>query len=185
MTAARIFGVALVAFAAAIVGVDASTAAPPTISVQEAGGAYMVAARFTVVGPDTLVREVLTDYANIPRFMPDVRSSEIVQRDGAVVRVRQEAVSKYMMFSKRVRLVLDVEEGPGVIRFRDRSNESFARYEGTWTIVRDGDLTEVRYELTAQPAFKVPGFVLRKLLNRDAGIMIDRLRAEIAARAIR
>jgi hypothetical protein len=185
MTAGRIFVVALAALAAAIVGVDAAPADTPDISVQEAGGAYMVAARFTVVESDTLVREVLTDYANIPRFMPGVSSSEILQRDGALVRVRQEAVSTFMMFSRRVRLVLDVEEEPGVIRFRDRSNESFARYEGMWTIVRGANLTEIRYELTAQPAFKVPGFVLRKLLNRDAGIMIDRLRAEITARALR
>jgi carbon monoxide dehydrogenase subunit G len=178
-------GFALAAVAGSMVGAAASTRAMPDVSVQEAGGAYTVAARFTVAEPDTLVREVLTDYANIPRFMPDVRSSEILHREGGLVRVRQEAVSTYMMFSRRVHLVLDVEEAAGVISFRDRSNESFARYEGAWTITARGEVTEIGYELTAQPAFKVPGFVLRKLLNRDASVMIDRLRAEIAARAVR
>ena len=167
----------------AAVTVVAATGAAPEISVQEAGGAYTVTARFTVATAESVVREVLTDYANIPRFIPGVRSSEVVDRQDGVVRVRQEAVSKYMMFSKRVRLLLDVEERPGVIRFRDSGNESFALYEGAWTIERRGGLTEIRYELTAQPAFSVPGFVLRNLLNRDAGVMIERLCAEIAARA--
>jgi carbon monoxide dehydrogenase subunit G len=161
----------------------AAAGSAPAISVQEAGGAYTVTARFTVAEAESVVRDVLTDYANIPRFMPGVRSSEVLHRQVGFVRVRQEGVSTYMMFSKRVHLLLEVEEGPGVIRFRDSGNESFARYEGAWIIERRGDLTEVRYELTAQPAFSVPGFVLRKLLNRDAGVMIERLCAEIAARA--
>jgi carbon monoxide dehydrogenase subunit G len=168
----------LLALMMAVAAADA-----PAISVEETGGAYTVAARFTVDASDAVVREVLTDYAGIPRFMPGVRSSEVLERQTGYARVQQEAESKYMMFSKRVHLVLDVEEGEGVIRFRDRCNRSFALYEGTWTIARRGPATELRYELTAQPAFSVPGFVLRKLLNRDAGVMIERLRAEIAARA--
>jgi hypothetical protein len=159
--------------------------AAPAISVEEGGGGYTVAARFTVAEPDDVVREVLTDYANIPRFMPDVKASEVVAREAGHVRVQQEAVSKYLFFSKRVHLVLDVEEGAEVIRFRNRCPQSFTHYEGAWTIRRQGAYTEVHYELRAQPAFTVPGFVLRRLLNRDAGVMIERLRAEIAARALR
>jgi carbon monoxide dehydrogenase subunit G len=161
----------------------AATGPAPSISVHEAGGAYTVSARFTVAEAEAVVREVLTDYPNIPRFMPGVRSSEVLHRQDGVVRVRQEAVSTYMMFSKRVHLLLDVEERAGVIRFRDGGHESFAVYEGAWIVERRDERTEIRYELTAQPAFSVPGFVLRKLLNRDAGVMIERLCAEIAARA--
>src|SRR5688572_17690072 len=139
----RIFTIGALLVAAVAAG--AATSDAPVISVQEAGGAYTVTARFTVTESDTLVREVLTDYANIPRFMPDVRSSEVLERQAGSVRVQQEAVSKYMMFSRRVHLVLDVEEGPEVIRFRDRCNRSFASYEGAWTIVRRGGVTDVRY----------------------------------------
>ena len=167
-------------FAAATI---AAAADAPIISVREAGGTYTVSAHFTVTEPDALVREVLTDYANIPRFMPDVLFSEVLLRQDGYARVRQEAVSKYLMFSKRVHLVLDIEESAGAIRFRDRCNESFSVYEGAWTIARGADVTEITYELTARPAFSVPGFVLRKLLDRDAVRMIERLRAEIAARA--
>jgi hypothetical protein len=157
----------------------------PPISVEEAGGAYTVAARFTVAEPEDVVREVLTDYAGLPRFMPDLKLSEVVERKAGYARIQQEAVAKYMFFTKRVHLVLDVDEGVEVIRFRNRCPQSFSQYEGAWTIRREGAHTEIRYELTAQPAFSVPGFVLRKLLNRDAGVMIERLRAEITTRAAR
>lgn len=155
----------------------------PSVSVREnSSGAYVVTARFHTSEAPDVARAVLTDYANIPRFMPDVRESEVVERQDGVVRVRQEAVSEYMFFSKRVHLALDVEEGTHTIRFRDRSNRSFDVYEGAWTLVPREDGTELSYELRAKPAFSVPAFVIRKLLNRDARTMLERLRAEIEAR---
>ena len=168
----------------ATLGAIAAAPQDPVISVQEIGDAHVVTARFSVPESPAMVRNVLTDYANIPRFMPDVRTSRVLERQDDYVRVEQEAVAKYLFFSKRIHLVLDVKEGADVISFRDRCNESFVQYEGAWSIRTNGDQTEVGYELTAQPAFTVPGFVLRKLLNRDASVMIDRLRAEIKARAM-
>jgi ribosome-associated toxin RatA of RatAB toxin-antitoxin module len=161
----------------------AATGPEPAVSVRERGGAYVVAVRFTVPEPAATVRAVLTDYANIPRFMPGIRTSRVLDRDGGVVRVEQEAVSKYLMFSKRVHLVLDVEERAGEIRFQNNCTRSFHIYEGAWRIADSEGVTEVRYELTASPSFNVPGFVLRRLLDRDARAMIDGLRAEISGRA--
>jgi ribosome-associated toxin RatA of RatAB toxin-antitoxin module len=161
----------------------AAAADAPVICVQEnRTGAYVVTARFHSGETPDVVRAVLTDYANIPRFMPDVRASEVVERQDGVVRVDQEAVSEYMFFSKRVHLKLEIEEGAQTIRFRDTCNKSFDMYEGAWTLTPREDGTEIAYELTAKPAFSVPGFVLRKLLNRDARAMIERLQAEIATR---
>ena len=155
---------------------------PPAISVSEEGGNYTVSARFTVPESPGVVREVLTDYPAIPRFMPDVRTSLVLERGDRRARVEQQAVSKYMLFSKTIHLVLDVEEGDAVIAFRDRWGRSFTRYEGSWSVRQQVNQTELTYELAARPAFSVPRFVLKRLLNRDAAIMVDRLRREIGAR---
>jgi len=168
----------------AVAAAQGDTAA--AISVRESdGGAYTVLAQFSVAEPAAAVWAVLTDYEQIPRFMPGVRTSRVLEREDGRVRVEQEAVSRFMMFSKRVHLVLDVAEGTDVIRFRDRCGRSFTSYEGAWTIVDRGDRAEIEYGLTARPAFDVPGFVLRRLLDRDARAMIDGLRSEITARALR
>ena len=87
------------------------------------------------------------------------------------------------MFSKRVHLVLEVRESPNTIRFRDRCGRSFVRYEGSWTMVETDGRTDIRYQLSAQPSFDVPEFLLKRLLKRDATRMIERLRVAIAARA--
>ena len=123
--------------------------------------------------------QVLTDYERIPRFMPDLKTSIVRERDGGRLVVEQEAVARMMMFSKRVHLLLEVQEQTDAVRFVDRCGKSFTQYEGAWRVVPEGALTLVSYELTAKPAFSVPEFLLSRLLRRDARQMIERLRMAI------
>ena len=159
----------------------AQDAAP--VSVTEEGGVYYVAASFTIAEAATVAHAALTDYPHIPRFMPEVRVSEVRERTAAHVVVEQEAVASFMLMRKRVHLVLEIQEAPGSIRFVDRCGQSFARYEGAWIIAERGGATHITYELAAKPTFDVPEFLLKRLFKRDADRMIARLRGEISARA--
>jgi len=163
----------------------AATADPapsPQVTVSEERGTYSVTARFEVPQPPDVVLAVLSDYEQIPRFMPEVRTSVVRERtpDGMVV--EQEALSKFMMFSKTVHLLLEVTRGADSIRFVDQSAKSFKSYEGMWRATPRGDGSVVTYELAAQPDFDVPQFILKRLLKRDSGQMINNLRREFAAR---
>ncbi len=156
---------------------------PLGVTVHEHRGTYSVVARFAVEQPPAIARMVLTDYEQIPHFMPGVRTSTVLERTAGRSVVEQEAVSSIMMFSKRVHLVLEIDERPDTLVFRDRCGRSFERYEGAWRIAAAADdRTIITYELTATPAFDVPGFVLKRLLRRDSAEMIERLQLEIAER---
>lgn len=160
-----------------------STEAPaPDVTVREERGVYSVSARFDVPQAPSVALAVLTDYEAIPRFLPDVKTSLVRERTGARLIVEQEAVAKMMLFSKRLRLVLEITQEDGLIRFRDRCGDSFVTYEGTWRLVPDNGGTVIHYTLTAQPAFEVPEFILKRLLKRDAGRMIENLVREMASR---
>ena len=182
----RFIAAVAVAWCVALPGAPVGTAAdpvpPPDVTVLEAHGVYTVTARFQVYRPAAVALAVLSDYEQIPRFMPDVRKSVVLERAAGRMVVEQEAVSKLMMFSKRVHLLLDIEEGPAGLTFRDRCGKSFKSYEGSWTIQENATGSYVTYRLTAEPAFEVPDFILRRLLKRDSGEMIERLRREIAGR---
>lgn len=155
------------------------------VTVQEERGVYFVDARFQVPQKSEVVRAVLTDYDQIPRFMPGVRRSTVLERTPGRALIEQEAVSRMMMFSKRVQIVLEVAEGANVLMFRDRCGRSFFRYEGSWNFSDSDGATAITYHLTAEPAFDVPEFLLKRLLKRDSGEMIEGLRREIAVRARR
>ena len=174
--------VTMVAALAATV-VLASTAEAPRIDVVGDAGVFRVRASFAVVQSVPDVMRVLTDYERIPQFMPGVETSQVLERSGRTQLVEQSAVSKFMVFAKRVHLVLRVDESDGTVRFRDTCGKSFAEYQGSWMVEQRDGLARITYELTAQPSFDVPAFVLKKLLKRDALVMIDRLRREIAERA--
>jgi hypothetical protein len=171
---------ALVALSGAVTIAD--PVSEPRVGVTEAGGVYTVTAAFAVTESPQTVIAVLTDYDRIPSYMPDVQVSRVIDRTPSGIVVEQHAVSKFMMFSKRVKLVLEVREEAGLIRFRDRSRHSFESYEGAWIISQHDSLTAVDYQLSAKPSFDVPAFVLKRLLKRDAAQLIDRIKAEIAAR---
>jgi ribosome-associated toxin RatA of RatAB toxin-antitoxin module len=152
------------------------------VAVQEENGLYRVTATFCVPQPAAIAMAVLTDYDHIPRFMPDVRTSRVLERGEDGVIVEQEAVARLMMFAKRIHLMLEIREGLRTLRFRDRSATSFTRYEGGWTVTEANGTTRITYELTARPSFEVPEFLLKRLLKRDSTRMIENLQAEIAAR---
>ncbi len=154
----------------------------PAVTVIEKSGTYVVSASFAVPEPAATAVAVLTDYPAIPRFMPEVESSLVLERSDTGVLVQQEAVARYMMFSKRIHLLLDIRQEDGTIRFRDRGGRSFVRYEGAWTIIERSGETQISYELSAQPSFQVPEFLLKRLLKRDAGRMIEHLAREMASR---
>jgi ribosome-associated toxin RatA of RatAB toxin-antitoxin module len=155
----------------------------PQVTVSESDGLYQVAATFGVAESTATAIAVLTDFERIPKFMPDMTTSSVRERTDAGTLVEQEATARFMMFSKKVHLMLRVSEKNGTIRFRDECGRSFSRYEGLWRVSASNGRTAVEYQLGARPTFDVPGFVLKRLLKRDAIEMIERLQAEIARKA--
>lgn len=177
----RVRRLAIVA-AWAIVAATLSAGDGADVSVREEKGTYHVTAAFEVKQSPETAHAVLTDYEQVPKFMPDVRTSIVRERTGDRILLEQEAVAKLMFFSKRVQLLLEVQETADTIAFKDTCGKSFAVYEGRWTLAALEDGTDVRYTLTAKPSFSVPKFVLTRLLKRDARRMIEGLRTEMAKR---
>ena len=167
----------------ALTGAMEGTGPTPSVTVREERGVYLVSARFHVAAPPDVALAVLTDYENIPRFVPDVTSSVVRERSESRAVVEQEAVFRMMMFSKKVHLMLEIRQDGSGIRFRDLCSRSFEYYEGAWRITPSGTGSAVTYELTAKPDFDVPEFILKRLLRRDSTRTIERIAAEIAARA--
>ena len=60
-------------------------ASAPAVTVREERGVYSVAARFQVPQSTALALAVLTDYEQIPRFMPGVETSIVLERRSGLV----------------------------------------------------------------------------------------------------
>lgn len=177
--ARRLFFCALIV---AMIGGATSAADEPPVTVTESAGVYRVVASFSVAQAPAAAIAVLTDFERIPNYVPDMKTSTVLERNDNGTVVEQEAVAKFMMFSKRIHLILHVSETAGTITFRDKCGRSFAVYEGSWVVTPAGDGATITYRLAAKPSFDVPGMVLKRLLKRDASDLIGRIKAEIVAR---
>ena len=164
ISARRLF----ISVALAVTAMTAAASDNAEVVVTEQAGTYRVTATFAVTEPAPAVLAVLTDFERIPEFMPDMKTSTVLERSEAGLLVEQEAVARFLMFSKRVHLVLRVSEETGVIRFRDECKKSFEVYHGSWIVRPAGKGATITYQLDAKPSFDVPAFVLRRLLKRDA-----------------
>ncbi len=155
----------------------------PSVTVREERGVYTVTARFLVEQSASVVLAVLTDYEEIPRFMPGVQTSIVRERANGRTIVEQEVVSGVVMFSKRLHLILEIEEQSDALIFRDRCGVNFRQYEGAWRLSSQDGQTAIAYELTAEPSFDVPAFIFKRLFKGDSAQMIEHRQREIAARA--
>jgi ribosome-associated toxin RatA of RatAB toxin-antitoxin module len=158
--------------------------APADVCVREDHGLFIVETTWSVPQAPPAVLAVLTDYERIPEFMPGVTRSTVLERTAGRAVVEQDAVSRFMFFTKQIHLDLEITERPDALLFRDRSHRSFSRYEGSWRILSARGGSDIRYALEARPTFDVPASVLSHLLKRDSSRMITALSAEIASRAI-
>jgi carbon monoxide dehydrogenase subunit G len=163
-----------------LTGVVVLQATPgPTVTVREEHGVYLVTAQFEVAADPAAALRVLSDYERIPEFAPGVKRSIVKDRQGSRVVVEQEATSKVLLFSKRIHLVLEIEERDATIEFRDICGRSFTSYAGSWQVSPSDDGSTVTYSLSAKPAFGVPEFMLVRLLKKDSTEMIANLQREI------
>lgn len=129
--------------------------------------------------PPRAVWDVVTDYASYPRFFPEFKTAEIVDREGTAVIVDFTAdYGKTMSYTLRIehdepKLTTkwtyvggDLKDSKGGWRFEDAG----------------GGKTKVYYDVDAQVGFLVPKFVLDKLTKASIPKMFENLRAEVARR---
>ncbi|UPT75277.1 MAG: SRPBCC family protein [Elusimicrobiota bacterium] len=118
---------------------------------------YEVEGSFTVKASSSAVWAVLTDYDRIGGFVKSMKTSRVVASriDGTTV-VEQEAVGGVLIFSRKVKVLLEIRREPGRLTFIDVGREDFWDYSGSWSVTEGEEGAQVVYRLSALPDFIVP-----------------------------
>jgi carbon monoxide dehydrogenase subunit G len=182
----RFFRIAFLAGAMAFSSLSAradDAAGNPFMGETEVSGVYALEGGFEVKAGSHVVWQVLTDYDDLPHFVPSVRSSIArTLADGGLL-VDQEFEGKALIFSRDMRVRLAVSEQPEHdIVFRDTALGDFEVYAGSWQIQPVGAGTKVTYRLRAQLRSAAPDFIARGAFKSSAVQMLGLLRDEIVRR---
>ncbi len=127
---------------------------------------------------------VLTDYDGLDRFVTSMHASRIEHRDNGDRVLRQEAVAKFFMMSRTMRVLLELEETAGSrIVFRDVLGRDFRSYSGEWRLSHEAGETRVEYDLQAEPRSSVARALCRGMLRKTGEDLLAEVRAEMLRRA--
>ena len=128
---------------------------------------------------------VLTDYANLSRFIPNLASSRLLWRRGDTVGLEQVGCQQFcgLRFSAKVELELTEQRAEGALSFRMRRGD-FRRFEGAWIITPDPSVngTSLLYDLTVQGRPGMPIALIEQRLQEDLAANLRAVQAEVLRR---
>ena len=88
----------------------ASAAEELAVSVERKGAWFAVRAHAMVAAPVALVWQVLTDYENIPQFIPGIARSVLLMRAQDRVLLEQQGEARFFLFSFPIVVRYEVQE---------------------------------------------------------------------------
>lgn len=96
--------------------------------------------------------DVLTDFDNMQKWVPNVRSSQIASRDGNTMTVEQKGVAKFGLLSFPYTSVRRMELDPQKSIKATQVTGSMRRMMSLMRVLPDGNATRLEYRLELEPA---------------------------------
>jgi ribosome-associated toxin RatA of RatAB toxin-antitoxin module len=129
------------------------------------------------------VWQVLTDYARLPDFIPDLLTVKILSRHGNAVRIEQRSIAGVLFLSHTVRMVLQIEETPCTAIEVALVEGDMLHYHTHWDIAPAGQGgTRITFSGVMEPKFPVPPLFGRAIVEASLKRTVEAVVAEIERR---
>lgn len=155
------------------------------VEVQGKGAGFAVRAGATVAAPLSLVWEVLTDYENLPRFIPGIAKSGVRVRKGNRALLEQRGEARFLVFSFPVQVELDVRENPQTSIVSRAVGGNLRRLNGRYDLHVDAGNVSLRYTGEIEPDFGLPAvinsFVVRSMVEAQFSALVAEIERRAAA----
>lgn len=173
-----------VAFAA-LIGV-AQAAEDARVRVERIEGGVEIRAEAEIDASPALVWETLTDYEQLPNFIPGLATSKVLERRGMRLVIEQTGESRFLLFSFPISVRLEViESPPGGITSRAIAG-NLRRVNGRYEIMSafGPDRVLLRYAGILEPEFDLPPLIgtiaLRSMVREQFAAMVAEIRRRAA-----
>jgi ribosome-associated toxin RatA of RatAB toxin-antitoxin module len=150
-----------------LVGLAAGAAEAPDVSVRLAGSGIEVSGSVVLPIKPCAAYAMLTDYDNLPKFIPGLLSSHQQRTAKHRVNVMQVGEVQVFIFHVRMQSLLEMQEFPDRrIIFRQVKGD-FVSYGGEWDFSADDDGSRVDYQAALSFKPYVPLLLARSILEND------------------
>jgi len=137
------------------------------VLAERAGDLVQVRAQATVHAPLATVWATLTDYERLPEFIPGMKHSRILARNGATTTVAQSGEARFLFLSVPVEVTVESTERPPNIEVRRIAGtlrHLQGRYE-TQVITTAPPVVHLRWIGTIAPAADLPPLIGETLIR--------------------
>ena len=149
-----------------------------------------VRARATLEAPLSLVWDTLTDYERLPEFIPGLKRSRVLSRDGPRAIVEQSGEARFLIFSFPIEVTLEsLELPPTSIRVRALAG-NLRHLEGAYEVTPDSHGPKVVLQWTGliAPDISLPPLLGEMLIRASiadqfTGMVHEIERREVVRRA--
>jgi len=165
-------------------GADAGALAlpEPSIQINKADGALVLDISYRVPVPPRLAWAVLTDFENMPGFVPNLESSRILQRSGNILQVEQKGSFHFGMLPIHYESVRQVEFTP-YQSIRSRTLSGDTRLESVMLLTSAGNDTLLSYHATAVSGLPIPDSLVASTVGEMLEAQFKAMGREMVRRA--
>lgn len=123
---------------------------------------------------------VVTDYDHLAEFIPGMRSSRVVQRNGDQLLVEQTGGLDFLIFQQAIAVKLAVTEWPPHRIVAHAVGGNLKEMEGSYTLeTLPGGTVRLSYSARLRPDFPIPPvvgtLVVRHLIARQFSAMVNEI----------
>lgn len=148
--------------------------------------AVAIEARATIKAPFALIWQTLTDYENLPAFIPGIKSSHVVERRGNAVIVEQSGHAGFLFFTYPIDVVVEsFEQPPSSLAIRLLKG-NLKQLDGRYRLEKVGGQADVfllQWSGIIEPAISLPFFIAVPLMRSNIADQFTSMVNEIERRA--
>lgn len=143
------------------------------VKTSRTGDTVAVRAQATIAAPLDVVWGTLTDYERLPDFVPGLKKSKVIARNGAMVTVQQSGEARFFFSRVPIEVTLESTEAPPhsieVHRIAGNIKRLDGRYETQvlQTTADQAALVELRWVGSIEPENGLPPLVGEALMRRS------------------
>lgn len=152
------------------------------VQVQRSGGSFTVDATMYTPVPLALAWAVLTDFEHMGSFVPNLSSSQVVERSDATLKVAQKGVARFGFFSANFESIREISLSPQREIRAHNVGGNVKRMESVMQLQAEGAGTRLHYHAEVLPGFWFPPLIGPALVRHETAEQFSAMLQEMLRR---
>ncbi|SFB70025.1 Polyketide cyclase / dehydrase and lipid transport [Polaromonas sp. OV174] len=152
------------------------------VQVQRSGSSFTVDMSMVAPVPPAQAWAVLTDFEHMGSFVPNLSSSQVLERSDTLLKVAQKGVARYGFFSANFESIREINLNPQLEIRAHNVGGNLKRMDSVMQLQAEGTGTRLHYHAEVVPGFWFPPLIGPALVRHETAEQFSAMLQEMARR---